>query len=84
MFKQPVKLLFKQSSWRKTHWAWWIDGGRLHERTFHGIVEQFYCSMVKVKPSAKVITIEPVGTLQRSSGLSSFSAGRLSRPARWK
>jgi hypothetical protein len=29
--------------------------------------------MVKVKPGAKVITIELVGTLQRLSGLLSFS-----------
>jgi len=28
-------------------------------RTLHGIVKQFYSSMVKVKPGAKVITIEP-------------------------
>jgi hypothetical protein len=28
-------------------------------RTLHGILKQFYSSMVKVKPGAKVITIEP-------------------------
>jgi hypothetical protein len=28
-------------------------------RTLPGIVKQFYSSMVKVKPGAKVITIEP-------------------------
>jgi hypothetical protein len=28
-------------------------------RTLQGIVKQFYSSMVKVKPRAKVITIEP-------------------------
>jgi hypothetical protein len=28
-------------------------------RTLHGIVKQFYSSMVKVKAGAKVITIEP-------------------------
>jgi len=28
-------------------------------RTLHSIVKQFYSSMVKVKPGAKVITIEP-------------------------
>ena len=28
-------------------------------RAFDSIVKQFYSSMVKVKPSAKVITIEP-------------------------
>ena len=28
-------------------------------RTLSGIVKQFYSSMVKVKPGAKVITIEP-------------------------
>jgi hypothetical protein len=28
-------------------------------RTLHGIVKQFYSSMVKVKPGAKVITIQP-------------------------
>jgi hypothetical protein len=31
----------------------------LPRRTLHGIVRQFYSSMVKVKPSAKIITIEP-------------------------
>jgi hypothetical protein len=31
----------------------------LPRRTLHGIVKQFYSSMVKVKPCAKVITIEP-------------------------
>jgi hypothetical protein len=31
----------------------------LSGRTLHGIVRQFYRSMVKVKPGAKVITIEP-------------------------
>jgi hypothetical protein len=28
-------------------------------RTLHGIVKQFYSSMVKVKPGAKVVTIAP-------------------------
>ena len=36
------------------------DGGELPGRTLHSIVKQFYgSSIVKVNPSAKVITIEP-------------------------
>jgi len=36
------------------------DSGELPGRTLHSIVKQFYgSSIVKVKPSAKVITIEP-------------------------
>jgi hypothetical protein len=35
------------------------DSGSLPGRTLHSIVKQFYSSMVKVKPGAKVITIEP-------------------------
>jgi len=54
-----VKVMFKQSSWQKTLLAWWSDGGMLSRRTLHGIVKQFYSSMVKVKAGAKVITIEP-------------------------
>jgi hypothetical protein len=35
------------------------DSGNLPGRTLHSIVKQFYSSIVKVKPGAKVITIEP-------------------------
>jgi hypothetical protein len=35
------------------------DSGNFPERTFHSIVKQFYSSIVKVKPGAKVITIGP-------------------------
>jgi hypothetical protein len=43
--------------------AWRSDGGMLPMRTLHGIVKQFYSSMVKVKPGAKVITLSLLGTL---------------------
>jgi hypothetical protein len=45
-------------------------------------VKQFYCSMVKVKPGAKVITIEPaqnVLTVERVVELSARRAGRFAR-----
>ena len=35
------------------------DSGKLPGRTLHSIVKQFYGSISIVKPSAKVITIEP-------------------------
>jgi hypothetical protein len=54
-----VKVVFKQSRGQKTLLAWWSDGDMLSGRTLHGIVRQFYSSMVKVKAGAKVITIEP-------------------------
>jgi hypothetical protein len=54
-----VKVMFKLSSRQKTLSAWWSDGDMLPMRTLHGIVKQFYSSMVKVKAGAKVITIEP-------------------------
>jgi hypothetical protein len=38
--------------------AWWSDGDMLPGRTLRGIVKQFYSKISKVKPSAKVITIE--------------------------
>jgi len=39
--------------------SWRSDGDRLLGRTFHSITKQFYGNISIVKPSAKVITIEP-------------------------
>jgi hypothetical protein len=53
-------------------------------RTLHGIVKQFYSSMVKVKPGAKVITIEPAqnaSTIEWVVRLLSAAFGRVS--AEW-
>ena len=38
-------------------------------RTLHGIVKQTYSSMVKVKPGAKVITIEPAQSALTTEGV---------------
>jgi hypothetical protein len=43
-------------------------------RTLHGIVKQFYSKISKVKPSAKVITIEPAQNASTIECVELFSA----------
>jgi hypothetical protein len=57
LFQQFAVLLFNKERVKDAVLCGEAVAACCHRRTLHGSVEQFYSSIVKVKPGAKVITI---------------------------